>query len=751
MKKIETEKRKLVSVFKHRFSETPDDHLTVGEIAEWIKKDPALLEIRTRIRSYMEDETISEEEKLERLDRAKKNLPSVTFSGKFSKNGSDFLETGSGMIVLDFDKIGTDEDVKKAKDLLIEKSDPVLVFISPSGRGLKAVYRVSIDEKLDYRVQHKAYFDYLTSYFKNEMNLKNDTSGSNLNRMCFMNSDPEVYFKENTQEFKLLEDFQVFEPKHNGAENNGRDGVEFGEALSTRKFTIETKEELLKEIVSYLNKEQRTITPNWEQWSRVGYALYNELGERGREWFHRFSKRDSIYDETNVDKQYNKCRKLENGCRMGTILHYAKETKFNIESLDRGLKKKSNLLLAEEKLATEKIEIRFNLLFKALEYRIHDSKWEPIQDRLVDKIYLFVLNRMFHRKDVIALLYSIAIPYDPIQYFIDNLPDIDPEIDYIKELSHSLQSTNATVTEEALRLWFVGFIRNLLDPSYVNELVPILIGSQSLGKTRWTLGLIPGEWENYLVSQNLDPTNKDHLKLLGTNFWVIMDELSTILTRRASTEAFKAMISTREHTIRLPYDKFESRFQRHASIIGTSNEEEYLRDLTGNRRFISIKLLGIDLKRQAQVDIMKVYRQAYEIYKTDKERAGVMEARTRERFEKHNKSFEVTNSHEYFIQKYFRKVEPSDAHCYKATSTQLIEVINQSEEKPIIDYSHSSHFGKLLRKNDFGEPEFTRIDGKTGRWYRVNPTDIVKNNLIAGLHHVEIIREKAKGNSAGLF
>ena len=64
--------------------------------------------------------------------------------------------------------------------------------------------------------------------------------------------------------------------------------------------------------VEYVTKqiEEKKIVlgdDSYNDWLRIGFALADGLGERGREYFHRVSYFSNKYDKGNCDKQYDNC------------------------------------------------------------------------------------------------------------------------------------------------------------------------------------------------------------------------------------------------------------------------------------------------------------------------------------------------------------------------------------------------------------------------------------------------------------
>ena len=117
----------------------------------------------------------------------KKRLPSIVFSGVFSERNRKGLVSHSGLMVLDFDKFPNTDILKEQQAILKQNKHVVLLFISPSGNGLKAVIRVpdTLNEET-----HPKYFKAFNKQFKYDYF---DISNSNVDRVCFESYDPDIY------------------------------------------------------------------------------------------------------------------------------------------------------------------------------------------------------------------------------------------------------------------------------------------------------------------------------------------------------------------------------------------------------------------------------------------------------------------------------------------------------------------------------------------------------------------------------
>ncbi|MCM1311928.1 MAG: virulence protein E [Bacteroides sp.] len=121
-----------------------------------------------------------------------------TFSGLFRKRNEKDLIMHSGLMCLDFDCV---EDIDGVKRQLLhhEYFDTELLFVSPSGNGLKWVIPVELKDW-----GHSRYFKAVTNCIKATGLPPVDMSGSDVARSCFLPYDPQAYinpkYKDNVEE-----------------------------------------------------------------------------------------------------------------------------------------------------------------------------------------------------------------------------------------------------------------------------------------------------------------------------------------------------------------------------------------------------------------------------------------------------------------------------------------------------------------------------------------------------------------------
>ena len=115
------------------------------------------------------------------------NFDYVTFSGVFTSRRETSLLQYSGLIVIDFDHL---LDLNKTKEQLINdpELETELLFVSPSGDGLKWVVNVGVEVE-----EHRPCFIGVTNYLSKTYQLEVDSSGKDISRACFLPYDPNPY------------------------------------------------------------------------------------------------------------------------------------------------------------------------------------------------------------------------------------------------------------------------------------------------------------------------------------------------------------------------------------------------------------------------------------------------------------------------------------------------------------------------------------------------------------------------------
>lgn len=163
-----------------------------------------------------------------------------------------------------------------------------------------------------------------------------------------------------------------------------------------------------------------------------------------------------------------------------------------------------------------------------------------------------------------------------------------------------------------LKRWLVGAVAKAFDQK--QNVMLVLDGPQDIGKSyfvQWLGGVLP---DNFIEAP-INPEDKDvYVRLISKFVWEVAELGAT--TRRADREALKDFITKRTVTVRKAYGKYDTTKPALASLIGTiNNEAGFLTDPTGNRRYLTCKLIGINWDYCKGIDPGKVWAQALALYR----------------------------------------------------------------------------------------------------------------------------------------
>lgn len=125
-----------------------------------------------------------EEGDQDRADALKIQLPGLIWGGVFTRRAIAGLKQRSGLIVADLDDL---DDPAAVRDTMIFDDHVFAAFISPSGHGLKVVFRC------DTAGDHAAAFAAMDQHVRTRYKITPDPSGKDVCRICFVSHDPEAH------------------------------------------------------------------------------------------------------------------------------------------------------------------------------------------------------------------------------------------------------------------------------------------------------------------------------------------------------------------------------------------------------------------------------------------------------------------------------------------------------------------------------------------------------------------------------
>lgn len=175
---------------------------------------PIIRDIDVAIRRIKEGKSkelilkIREEKDHSKRNELKSKLPSYCFGGEFNYRSVAGLVRPSGLCCIDFDKFETMDEAIEFKKTLIECPYTYIAFISPSGYGVKALFKIPVVEKAD---EYNSYFNSIEVFFSHP---NWDKNNNGIGRVCYESFDEDIYVNNDSliwdsKEVEEVEDLGV--------------------------------------------------------------------------------------------------------------------------------------------------------------------------------------------------------------------------------------------------------------------------------------------------------------------------------------------------------------------------------------------------------------------------------------------------------------------------------------------------------------------------------------------------------------
>jgi predicted P-loop ATPase len=196
--------------------------------------------------------------------------------------------------------------------------------------------------------------------------------------------------------------------------------------------------------------------------------------------------------------------------------------------------------------------------------------------------------------------------FHPVREYLMALEwDRRPRVD--RWLSDYLGAADDPYTVAVARRFLIGCVARVLRPGCKLDTLPILEGSQGIGKSS-TFKILGEPW----FSDEIADLNSKDAAMQMRGVWLIeLPELDALSAKEAS--AIKAFLSRSNDRYRPPYGRAVIEVPRQCVFAGSTNVDAYLKDSTGGRRFWPVKVKRADLRRLAD-DRDQLWAEALALY-----------------------------------------------------------------------------------------------------------------------------------------
>ena len=301
-----------------------------------------------------------------------------------------------------------------------------------------------------------------------------------------------------------------------------------------------------------------------------------------------------------------------------------------------------------------------------------------VNDDALDEIYL-VLQRQFQLRimkqelDRILLSQGRMNRFHPVRQYLNALKwDEQPRID--RWLTTYLGVKDDPLTRAIGKIVLTAAVRRVRHPGVKYEHLLVLEGPQGVGKSRAVRALCPNaDWFTDGLSLGLEP--REVMELTAGKWIVEIGELAGM--RKSEVEHVKALLSRQTDEARMAYDRLKRDRPREFICIGTTNEDSYLVDETGNRRFLPVKcglinVAGIERNRdQLWAEACVMEAAGAPIFLSDELRDALAERHANR---------EVRDELQGVVQEWLDKKFRPGTHLFEVHRTTIVEVASGALE-----------------------------------------------------------------------
>ena len=631
----------------------PSKAVGLEEVVRLIRYDngvTAKTENYRRMASVLGKEKADEEVK-------KKLVPAFSVGVLFDGNGRGAANVlgFTGLALCDIDHVASEEGRVKREEGLARtasavdeafekaKGDPhtLMVYRTISGDGLRIIYRYVRDEGPLTATSWRAAFLKGNTYFAELTGHDYDTQCTDYSRLSGMAHDDEVYVNWEAEAF-VITDEEILEANFDGRGEKGKPRKEY--AAGTHAVAVD---EAWPRVEQTLARRQMAYqSGHHHDYVMHAAFLFNRYGADQDELLTWAAQEWSDYDTKQREATIRSC--------------YKKTQEHGTWRLNRqGRKQKETSLITLPEISqwlSQRVEVVYNLVTDQTMFMIKNTAdWLQLDERMLCSIRGQIAadtGKRVLKQDVRDVLNSdFSRLSHPVREYVEALPAWDG-CDRVKELCRHVSAQEPQYFEWTLHKWLVAVVAMWMSDLASNHEIFVLIGAQGIYKTTFFRHLLPPQlrmyfWEN---AHNSFSSKDDHLAL-AENCLVEIEEMDLQSSRDISE--LKALATSEKVKERRPYARFREEKHRLASFCGSGNQERFLSDETGSRRWLCHKVDHIDDPRTWGLDYDQLYAQL-----RDELRQGFrywFDPDEQRRVERQNEAFRIESDEEQLIRSRLRR------------------------------------------------------------------------------------------------
>ncbi|MED5608506.1 VapE domain-containing protein [Pseudomonas sp. JH-2] len=178
--------------------------------------------------------------------------------------------------------------------------------------------------------------------------------------------------------------------------------------------------------------------------------------------------------------------------------------------------------------------------------------------------------------------------FHPVRQYLDGLIwDHTPRLESWLHLIMGVPLSPYSM--KVAKRWMIGAVARVMKPGAKVDNVLILEGLQGEGKST-ALAVLGGEW---FMDTPFTLGDKEAFQMIRGKWLIELGELDAF--NKADSTKAKQFFSASVDTFRESYGRRTADVPRQCVFAGTTNQEEYLKDTTGNRRYWPVRCTKVEL------------------------------------------------------------------------------------------------------------------------------------------------------------
>ncbi|WP_339053080.1 VapE domain-containing protein [Arsenophonus endosymbiont of Crataerina pallida] len=260
------------------------------------------------------------------------------------------------------------------------------------------------------------------------------------------------------------------------------------------------------------------------------------------------------------------------------------------------------------------VEIRFDTFRGEIMFApVGTKEWQTFTDADYSRLRITMEKRGFKAvgRELIRDVVLLATDENPFDSAIEWIKSLEWDgIPRIEKFYHTHFGTeDSAYTRAVSRYMWTALAGRVLKPGIKADMVPILVGAQGSGKSSGVAALSPDP--AFFTEISFAEKDDDLARKMRGCLVAEISELRGLNTKEL--ESIKAFV-TRTHEKWIPkFKEFATQFPRRSLSIGTTNEDEFLGDKTGNRRWLPVEVGKMDVEG-VRKDVIQLWAEAREVF-----------------------------------------------------------------------------------------------------------------------------------------